>query len=222
MALRLIELFLKRPEEIDRRIASRQDLPNLVPRLLGIALGGFSLYGLALSLVFNASASPFHLVPEIRWSDPSALRLMAAYDLGLIAACAICLPSFYFFGLLSGVRLTMAQVVAFALEGLATAALVLVAIVPIHFALAMALMVAGVQGLALELVLALGLALPFVAGVWGVRSFFRGWFLLAETLPEDRRLRRTCFLRRLAFSWACCYMAVSPTMIYAIFQRLAA
>ncbi|HEY7158759.1 MAG TPA: hypothetical protein VH575_32745, partial [Gemmataceae bacterium] len=76
--------------------------------------------------------------------------------------------------------------------------------------------------LALSSALLVGLALPFLAGVWGVRSIYVGFLGLADTLPPERRCRRTCFLRRLTVAWAAVYTAVTPVMIWSLYQNLAA
>ena len=69
--------------------------------------------------------------------------------------------------------------------------------------------------------LSLGLALPFLAGLWGVRSIYRGFMRLADTLPVRCREQRACFLRRLTLSWAACYTVVTPLMIYSLWNHLA-
>jgi len=67
----------------------------------------------------------------------------------------------------------------------------------------------------------LGLLLPFLAGLWGAWSIFRGFMTLADTLPPSRRCRRSCFLRRLTVSWAAVYTAVTPVMIWTLWKFFA-
>ena len=59
-----------------------------------------------------------------------------------------------------------------------------------------------------------------LSGAWGTYSLYRGFSGLTDTLPPDRCERRGCFLRRLVVSWAACYTAVSPIMIYTVWQAL--
>jgi hypothetical protein len=66
-----------------------------------------------------------------------------------------------------------------------------------------------------------GLALPFVAGLEGVRVIYRGVQGVAEALPPELRCRRECFLRRLTVSWAAVYTAVCPVMIYRLWEFFA-
>ena len=97
----------------------------------------------------------------------------------------------------------------------------LVGILPIYVAVVLGLVVFGADAALLEACLYLGLALPFLAGLEGVRTLYRGVSSMAVTLPEDRRCRRECFLRRLTVSWAACYTVVSPVLIYRLWEYLA-
>jgi hypothetical protein len=72
----------------------------------------------------------------------------------------------------------------------------------------------------LQFTIALGLALPFVAGLWGVRTLFLGFTDLADALPARRKAERARFLRRLTVAWAACYTAVTPVMIIWLWTRL--
>jgi hypothetical protein len=147
--------------------------------------------------------------------------LIAAYCFGLIAATGVCLPSLYFYGLLSGVKLSMLDVVTHAMKAKATSAVALLGILPVYIALAMGVLIFGwVPDLLREWALWLGFILPFIAGLWGTISLYLGFETLADTLPPERCERRGCFLRRLVVSWAACYTAVSPVMIYTVWQAL--
>jgi len=63
-----------------------------------------------------------------------------------------------------------------------------------------------------------GLGLPFISGLWGLRTIYRGFMQLADTLPPERRCRRQCFLRRLTLACTACYSAVTPVMIYTLWN----
>lgn len=234
--LGLVELLLKAPARVDAVNRDESQAPVLIPRFLGIALASYLLFSLALIIILNAAppeAYPHQLVaiPNARWSGGSAaeasphrlLRVLGpvlAYNFGLVAATGICLPSFYFFGLLAGVRMSMLQVVAHVLRSKATSAIVLVGILPIYLAVVMGLVVFQAPPLWLEDCLSVGLVLPFLAGLEGVRCIYRGVLGLAETMSPERRCRRECFLRRLTVSWAACYMAVSPVLIYRLWESV--
>src|ERR1700730_1952301 len=119
--LGLTELLLKNPGRLDvlTRDPSRQ--PELIPRFLAVSLASFSLFSLTLVLLLRSA--PLEAVPSFlreTWtghSVGSAVSLWLAYTLGLGAATGICLPSFYFYGLLSGVQISVLQVTAQIMKG---------------------------------------------------------------------------------------------------------
>ena len=219
--LGLMELFLKSPQEVDALLRKPDQGAELIPKLLAILLTGFSVHGVVLSLLFQAHAAPLPWVPPVRWTDGSFLFLILAYDLGMVAACGICLPSFYFYGLLSGIETSMVQVALISLKGLAATSVLLVGILPVYFALSLGTTVFHAPLYWQEQALYLGLVLPFVAGLWGVRSVYRVFVGLADTLPSANRASRECFLRRLIAAWSACYTAVTPVMIYTLWHHFA-
>ena len=223
--LGLAELLLKTPSRVDRlaRDESRQLL--LLPSLLAIGLVSFSLF--ALGLVLTLGAAPAEALPGLlaeRWAahrTASALALWLAYALGFTLTTGVCLPSFYFYGLLAGVRLSWAQVTAQIMKGQAATAVMLIGIMPVYVAAALGAIVFAAPPAALQGVLYAGLALPFAAGLWGVRSIYVGFLGLADTLPPQRRCRRERWLRRLTAACSACYTAVCPVMIYTLWAYFA-
>jgi hypothetical protein len=131
------------------------------------------------------------------------------------------LPSFYFYGLLAGVRINFLQVVTHCLKGQASTAIMLIGILPIYVAIALGMLIFDAPLPVQQVVLSVGLVLPFLAGLWGAYALYSGFMRLADTLPERCRHRRTCFLRRLTVAWAACYTAVSPLMIHALWTHIA-
>jgi hypothetical protein len=240
----LVELILKRRNQLERLVREPSLQSLLLPKFLAIALIGFVFFGVALSLVF-ASAGQWPRFAPIRdlvagvadsvitfdllggeshrrpWLDGSAEALVAAYAIGLIAATGICLPSLYFYGLLAGVRITMLDVVIQSLKAKATAAVALVGILPIYAALGLAVVIFDLPGPLRSATFWLGLVLPFLAGLFGTYSLYQGLAGFTDTLSPDRRCRRECFLRRLVLSWAACYTAVTPVMIHTLWAMLA-
>jgi hypothetical protein len=137
---------------------------------------------------------------------------------GLIAASGVCLPSLYFYGLLSGIKPSMLDVLMQTLKAKAVSAVALVGILPIYAALALGFAIFELPQE--HLVLWLGLVLPFIAGLYGVRSLYFGFARLAQQLPVECRFDRACFLRRLVVSWAAIYTAVTPVMIYTVWAAI--
>ncbi|HEX3870343.1 MAG TPA: hypothetical protein VHV77_07905 [Pirellulales bacterium] len=221
----VIELLLKDQRSLDRLLRDETAQRALIPRLLAIALGGFAIYGVTLTAILNLSHSTsgfwFAIAPPAFWNHASVGNLTVAYCLGLIAANGICLPSFYFYTLLAGVRVTMVGIVVQALRGMAAGAVALVGILPIFVAMALNVVIYGRYLPLLNLYAILGLALPFIAGTWGAFCQYRGFMEMCDTIPERRRTRRTCMLRRLIIAWSGCYTFVTPLVIYSLWEHLA-
>ena len=195
---------------------------ELIPRFLVIALASFSVYAWAMVLLLDAA--PSDAIPGVlaeNWAAGvrPAMGLWAAYAFGLVAATGICLPSFYFYGLLAGVKISFLQVVAHCLKGQACTAIMLIGILPIYVAIALGMLIFAAPAEVQQVVLGIGLVLPFIAGLWGVYSLYHGFMRLTDTLPSRCRDRRTCFLRRLTLAWAACYTAVTPLMIHALWTQ---
>jgi hypothetical protein len=222
--LGLAEMLLKAPAQLDAWTRDPARQGELIPRLLTLALASFALFAVVLALLLLASDA--NAVPSIleRWDGSAgpAIALGLAYPAGMVAATGLCLPTFYFFGLLAGVRISVLQVTTHVLKGKAATAIFLLGLTPIYLAVTLGLLIFHVDVMALSAALAVGLALPFLAGVWGVRSIYVGFLALADTLPPERRCRRTCFLRRLTVAWAAVYTVVTPVMIWSLYQNLAA
>jgi hypothetical protein len=212
---------------------------------LTISLAALVLFGGVMSLVLSTTGRWPALVPVSAWLDGrspvllqfhdlqgnlgrlgpwihgDALALVAAYALGLIAATGVCLPSLYFYCLLSGVRLTMVDVVLHAVKAKAVTAVALVGILPVYVALAMGAAVFGAPEVTLRTTLVAGLALPFFAGLWGARSLYQGFSQLPNGCQRPQAEARRCFLRRLVLSWSACYAAVMPVMVYSLWEAFA-
>lgn len=238
----LAEMILKQGRRLNVELRDRAIQPIVIPKLLAISLIGFTFFGVVFSFTLSAGSIWPELVPiagwledpatslisfrslgndanfATPWLDGSAWQLIAAYNLGLVAAIGVCLPSLYFYGLLSGVRMSMLDVVVHSLKGMATSATALVGILPIYVALCMGVLIFDAPDPLRNVVVWIGLLLPFIAGFAGKRSLYVGFSMLAQTLPEDRRAKRSCFLRRLVFSWGAVYAAVTPVMIHSLWE----
>ncbi|HEY7152368.1 MAG TPA: hypothetical protein VH575_00270 [Gemmataceae bacterium] len=223
--LGLVELLLKAPAQLDAWTRDPARQGELIPRLLALALASFGLFAavLVLLLLYSKAAAVPSILEHWNGSAGPAIALGLAYPAGMVAATGVCLPTFYFFGLLAGVRISVLQVTTHVLRGKAATAVFLLGLTPIYLAVTLGLLIFRRDDvLALSSALLVGLALPFLAGVWGVRAIYVGFLGLADTLPPERRCRRTCFLRRLTVAWAAVYSAVTPVMIWSLYQNLAA
>jgi hypothetical protein len=238
----LIEMILKDRPRLERFIHDQSLAGELNPRFLAISLVGFTFFGISLAIMISAVGVGIDLTSirdVLDGSAPSlmnfhhdqslgsvgigkvliaALCLIAAYDLGLIAAAGVCLPSLYFYGLLAGVPMSLARATVHTLKGMATSATALVGILPIYMAFSLGAAVFEAPAMLVDSVLRVGLLLPFAAGLFGVRSLYAGFCALAGAMPPDRRSQRVCLLRRLVVSWSVCYTAVTPVMIYTLWE----
>ena len=216
-------MLLKDRARLDQLLRDENEQRALIPRLLAVALAGFAIYGVVATIVLNAFWTTYHVwwqwVPAANWRELNAGNLMLAYTIGLIAANGICLPSFYFYSLLAGVRTTMLSVAAQALKGMAAGAIALVGILPIYMALALSAIVFPTPPALVEAWVLLGLALPFLAGVWGAGCLYEGFVGFSDTIPASCRKNRECFLRRLILTWCGCYTFVTPLMIYTLWNH---
>ena len=223
--LGLAELLLKDPLRVDRLTRDEGLLAELVPRFLAMALASFSIYsGAMIAVLHFVPAAALPKMVSDYWNGGGvrvSLAVWAAYTLGMIAASGICLPSFYFFGLLAGLRLSFLQTVAQVVKGKGATAVMLVGLLPIYFAVVMGMKVFEASETWLLNCVCLGLALPFIAGLWGVRSIYRGFVSLVDSIPEDRRYGRALFVRRLTLAWATVYTAVTPIMIWTLWKAIA-
>jgi hypothetical protein len=219
----VIELLLKNHAKLNAMLRDESGQRALIPKFLGIAMGGFALFGIVATAVLNlAHHGGFWLeyTPQARWDRFSVANLTLAYSLGMIAANGICLPTFYFYTLLAGLRISMVGVVAHALKGMAAGAVALVGILPIYVALTLYPLAATESHDLLRVYVMVALALPFLAGTWGAVSLYQGFVALADMMPEASRECRTCMLRQLILAWSGCYTFVTPLVIYSIWLQL--
>lgn len=240
----LVDLLLKDQPRLNTIARDADKQRDLLPRLLAVGLLGYAVFGVALALAFTVvgrwpeltpiatwleqpTRSPIEFLPRTdvspfsAWLNGDAAVLLASYTLGLIGALGICLPSFYFYGLLAGVRSSMVDVAVLAAKTVAAGAVALVGVLPIYVAVILG---AAVFEASAEVVVALaylGLILPFVAGLWGTRTLYVSFLGWCDTLPALRRERRKCFLRRLLLAWCGCYTAIAPVMIYTLWEKMA-
>jgi hypothetical protein len=222
--LELVEMLLKDQGRLNHLLRDANCQRELVPRLMGVAMLGFVVYGLVATALFNAfwidSGYWASQLPAAYWNDFSAANLVLAYTLGLIAANGICLPSFYFYGLLAGVRISMLGVTAHALKGMAAGAVALVGLLPIYVTMSLTALIFPVDTYWTSACVLFGLALPLVAGLSGAVNLYDGFVGLADTMTCQNRDERQCFLRRLILAWVGCATFVTPVVIYTLFDAL--
>jgi hypothetical protein len=217
----IVEAYLKDRSKLYDLLRSEGKAAEVAPKFLTLSLLGFTLFGALFATIFSFTNASVPWLPRVAWADGSAFSLIAAYDFGLIAASGVCLPCFYFFGLLAGLRAGVLRIVLVVLEGLAATSIVLVGLLPPYFAIALGLVVLHAGATAIRAAFIVGLLLPFVAGLGGIRTIRFGLGTLSDTFREDRRAARTCFMNRLVTAWALLYTVVTPVMIHALWRHFA-
>jgi hypothetical protein len=212
----LAEMTLKRPEDV-RSVARDEDLqPRVVLNLLLIGLAGIAAFSVAFTIIL-ACAPPLDWVPRVSLSDRSFFRPVLTYTIGMAGALGLCLPSFYFYGLLAGVRASMLQVTAISLHALANTGIVLLGLLPVYVGTILGLIVLdATSGPIYPFLVGLGLLLPFIAGLANLRVMYQGFVDLIRTLPETRAESRAPMVRLLALAWAALYTAVAPVTLWAV------
>ena len=190
-----------------------------------MAVACFAIYGVVTTGVLNGFVwhGDYWLphLPAARAGHWSMGNLTAAYTLGLIAANGICLPSFYFYGLLAGLRTTMLAIAAQAIKAMASGGLALVGLLPVYLALALTGLITPAHAHIGDRTLTLiGLILPFAAGLRGAVSLYAGLGGLAATMAPARRAQRECLLRRMILAWIGCFTFVTPVVIYSLWSLL--
>jgi len=222
--LGLAELLLKDRRSADELLREENQQVDLIPRFVTISLVSFTLYAWAMILLLDVApdgAIPTILADGWALAIRPALALWLAYALGLIASTGVCLPSFYFYGLLAGIKISFVGIVGHSMKGAASTAIMLMGILPIYVAVALGMLIFGAPIAGQQAIFTLGLALPFIAGLWGVYSLYQGFMRLADTLPGGCSGKRFCFLRRMTLAWSACYTAVTPLMIYTLWMHFA-
>lgn len=220
--LRIVELILKNPERLETAVRDPAAQPALLTRLLAVALTGFTLFGFTAALVLSLAEGDWYLLPEFSGSPRQVVAVVLAYDLGLVAAIGVCLPSFWFYTLLAGIRVTMLETAVQGLKCLAVTSVAAVGMLPVIFSITLGTIVFDVPDGVREAALLILAVLPFLTGLMGVATLFRGFEAHADEIPEALGKHRVFFLRRLLVSWAGVYTAVTPVMIWTLWRMIAA
>src|SRR5581483_11957144 len=113
----------KDPARIDVMSRDAREPVDSIPRFLVIVLSSLTAYAVVFYLMIALApedAVPLMLRPHFSPSVGSAVSLWSAYALGLVAAAGICLPSFYFFAILAGLRISFLQTTMHVMKGLAS------------------------------------------------------------------------------------------------------
>lgn len=210
----LAEMTLRRPQDVQDVVREGRDRPRTILNLLIIGLSGIALFSVVFTFILSRAPSLLPFMDPVTPMDP---RPLLTYVIGMAGTLGICLPSFYFYALLAGVRATMAQVAAISVHALARTGIVLMGLLPIYVGAILGLIVLGITDVFLyDVLLGIGVVLPFLAGLSTLPIVYRGFTDLLSTIPEARAERRAPMVRLLALAWAILYTVVAPVTLWAV------
>jgi hypothetical protein len=205
----LFDLVLRDPAALDALVLDEVRLPATLQRLLVLSLAGLLVFGAVvgltaqLCLASGTAATSLGRLP--------LLTLPVALSGAFLLALAVCLPSFYFFTQLSGLDASFRLVTAQALRVMARTSVLLLGAAPFYAAFGLSRAV-GVD-VQPDTLLLIGLGLPFVVGLFGIKALYRSFRDLLRVLPITHE-RRGTFLLRLVLAWGAVYSMVAPVALY--------
>jgi hypothetical protein len=204
----MFELLLDDGRELDRVILDGDQYRSTLQRLLLVSVIGLGVFAAIVGLIWPASgllgaSSTLH--PSI-WAP---LVLIGAF----LTAKVVCLPSFYFYTQIAGLDAPFHVIVAQSLRVQARSSVVLLGVTPFYAALALASHT-DVLGTGNTMTPALiGVALPFIVGLSGLRSLYRSFRRLLDDLPITNE-SRSKFVMALVLCWSAAFSAVAPVALY--------
>jgi hypothetical protein len=216
----MFDLVLRGQRKLSRHLAEEDRLPSSILKLVGLSLVGLVVHGLVVGVAarglgdhsFFTRGTPWIWIP---------LALVGAF----MGALCICLPSFYFYTQLSGLDASFRLVTAQALRAQATTAVLLLGALPFYAAWVLGVVAVG-PGLRAtswvfdpSLATAVGMALPFVVGLFGVRQVYLGFKDLILVVPITHP-RRGNFLGRMVVAWGGVFCAVSTVALWRLAETL--
>jgi hypothetical protein len=215
-ALGLFDLVLRGQQQLSVLLRHERALPSVTQRLLLLSLLGLAVHGLVVGLAAQGLGRGALSGLGLQEGHP-ALWMPIAFVAAFVGALAVCLPSFYFYTQLSGLDASFRLVTAQALRGQATTSVFLLGLCPFYAAVVLSAVVGVLDDSGL--VLAVGLLLPFVVGLWGVHVLYRSFRDLASWLPVTHA-RRGNFLGRMILCWAAIYTAIAPVALFRLARAL--
>ena len=212
------DAMLRDDEVIDDMVCDTTNLTGTIQRLLAIATAGLLLYGLALGTILQMAQSMEILGFAVTGTPIIWMPLTLAS--AFLLAIAICLPSFYFYTQLAGLDASFRLITAQSLRVQARTSVILLGLLPFYVAWGLSPFL-GIDFLAAELhlVLAAGLALPFLVGLAGLISIYRSFRRLVKRLPITHP-RRSGVVLRLVLCWGAVMICVAPVAMLRIGQFL--
>jgi hypothetical protein len=203
----VFDLLIRAQAELDRMLEDPRATGSIIRMLLSVAILGLVIQGAVVGGVAAAL--------EVTGSG-AMLWMPAAFVIALLGALSICLPSFYFYTQLSGLDASFRLVTAQALRAQATTSVFIFGFLPFYAAWALGATIGVFEDG--RVVIAAGMALPFVVGLIGLREVYRGFVRLSAVL-EKTHPRRGDVLTRMVLCWGAVYSAVAPIALWRISEE---
>jgi len=208
----LMQMLLRGHRALNDELHGQATLPRRIIQLIGLSVVGFALHGAAVGLALQALQG--HLGIGVLPGHP-VIWLPVAFTLSLIGALGICLPIFFFCSQMAGLDTPLSLIAAQALRANATSAILLFALLPFYVALGLGTV--WVPTLA-PAALYLGLGLPLIAGLGGIRAVYLGFVDLAQRQKPEGQRRQLLLVMVLCASVV--YALVAPVAMYRLSEVL--
>lgn len=196
----LVHLLLHDREAMDLTMADAGASTAALPGMIATSLLGYAAFGAAHGYALT-------LLHPVRYPDLTLTiaGVTLAYGGAFFGAKLACVPSAYFYALLAGVRTHSLRLTVEAMRAQATQGVVLLGLVPVYFAAVLGIALADPKSaVAVE---AIGWALPFVAGFWGVAQLYRALSRLVRKAPDGARSAMPSLL---VFAWTALVALLAP------------
>lgn len=217
----LFEVLLKAPDRLNPFVRLPAMQPTLCFGFTAITLVGMTLYavGMYAGLYFvPKEARPDLIAAGWDGGIRGLVGLLAAYPVGILVATLVVLPTYWFFGLLCGVRMPVGEVLTHSLKGKAASTVLVVGLMPVYGVILGCLILAGAPGVLLNPVIWVGLVLPFLAAFRGAGAIEAGFRNVVATTPELTRGGRESIPTSLTLLWALLFTLTVPVVMYRAWQ----
>ena len=222
-----VDLLLRDRDRCDALCSDPDAAARLIPRFLGLSALGIAAWAVVQGLLLQHTAQ--ELLPEALSGAPawwSAGVLFLAYAGALMGAQVAGLPTFTFYGLLAGFQTHAWRIATESLRARATAAVVLMGLLPVYLAVGLGLVLffdqpsAAGEGWQLLVLVAGGYTLPFVAGLAAPASLIRAFRGMARQAADAREGQRRPMPVLLALAWSAVFTAMAPLGVLRLLDAL--
>lgn len=200
-----LDTLIRNPRGLDAAIMDPAALPRWLSGLIRMSVVGLLVYGALVGAVAQLAGFESWLGALPALTLP--LTLVSAFMLTL----AVCLPTFYFYTQLSGLDVPFRFIVVQALRVQAHTSVLLLGVLPFYAALALSMVLP--LDLDTDAIIMIGLALPFIMGLTGIRALHTSFKHMLPNIPITHE-RRGRFLLRMVLAWGAVFSVVAPVAMY--------